>query len=132
MFVLLSFRINKEDSVLYITNSSELSAWTKDEIFCTCTNGIGNCTYDNVMPCDRNEEDTLSPNRCKIISQQRQFLRHTQKIKPRIKKQFRVFQVLIQFPFLFYISYVSNEEIHGDIISLKRTFDISKFHLLLS
>lgn len=105
-FFSLSFRINKEDSVLYEKNSSELSSWKKDEIFCLCTNGIGNCTYDNIMSCDRNEKDALSPNRCKIISQQRQFLRHTQKIKPRIKKQFRVFQVCIQFPFLFYVSCV--------------------------
>lgn len=124
MFVLLSFRISKEDSVLYKTNSSELSAWKKDEIYCVCTNGIGNCTYDNVMSCDRNEEDALSPNRCKIITQQHQYLRHTKKIKPRIKKQFRVFQVCRQFPFLFYLSYVFNEEIHGDILSFKRTFGI--------
>lgn len=45
----------------------ELSVWKKDEIFCLCINGIGNCIYDNIMLCDRNEKDVLFLNRCKII-----------------------------------------------------------------
>lgn len=66
-YFLLFFRINKEDSVLYKNDLLELSVWKKDEIFCLCINGIGNCIYDNIMLCDRNEKDVLFLNRCKII-----------------------------------------------------------------
>lgn len=84
--------------MLYVNDASKLGTWSKEELYCDCTDGqvIGNCSYENIMSCDRSEGEVVSYGRCNKKILQQQYLRHTPKFKPKIKKQFRVFKVCLQ------------------------------------
>lgn len=104
--------------MLYVNDASKLGSWSKEELYCDCTEGniIGNCSYENIMSCDRTEGDVVSNDRCIKKTLQKQYLRHTPKFKPRMKKHFRVFKVCKQIYFSFFIKDQFRNIIKIDII----------------
>lgn len=52
--------------MFYVYNVLKLGLWSKEELYCDCIDGniIGNCSYENVMLCERSESDVVLNDRC--------------------------------------------------------------------